>query len=136
MTELQCPNDGCGGTLYRPQGSACHECTLCDEVLSPGETAILSLQARIAELETRLSGYHTDSACGACGGLLEDHRDAVCVRCSLENRIADLSLELQALFENVPEARAYLDNRVAELREENARLRQALAQDQDPGEPS
>ena len=37
----------------------------------------------IARLRGVLSagGYHEDSACGACGGPLEQCRDAICERC-------------------------------------------------------
>lgn len=48
------------------------------------------LTARVAQLESILTGYHTDSKCGSCRGPLEDERDAVCMCCTLESRLFDL----------------------------------------------
>ena len=44
-------------------------------------------QERETTMEEILNGYHKDSSCGSCKGPLEDHRDAICVKCTLEDEV-------------------------------------------------
>lgn len=46
-----------------------------------------ALMARVEKLEFILSGYHTDTKCGSCKGPLEEERDAICKRCTMESEL-------------------------------------------------
>jgi hypothetical protein len=48
-------------------------------------------------LRSLLVGFHLDSACGGCGGPLEDTRDVICERCTLQNELEDRRAYIKAL---------------------------------------
>lgn len=64
-----------------------------------------ALAARVWQLEFILTGYHTDTKCGSCKGPLEEERDAICKRCTMESDNERLTQENAALRELVEELR-------------------------------
>ena len=64
------------------------------------QTQLKQAQADTRQLERILTGFHTDSICGSCEGPLEEHRDAICERCTQRNEIEQLQFIIREHLEH------------------------------------